>query len=195
MKKKLKFLCSTMLSLLMLFGLSTNIFALEGNNEINPNGIYRRDCVAYEPNSTSKVYTYKEIGTVSGDNRKGSSTLTINYKYSTSDSVSASISGYANASVEANYVLAKMKATAGVEVTTTRSWTKGTSSGSSYSIPAGKFETLTAYIPAVKTSGRLKYKVYMDGYPESYFYEYKTLNTSYAPQKSSVHFVVNSVSN
>lgn len=193
--KKLKFLFSTVLVLLMFFGLNINVFALENNSDINPRGIYRRSCVAYEPNSTSKVYTYKEIGTVSGDNRKGSSTLTINYKYSTSGSASASISGYANTSVEANYVLAKMKATVGVEVTTNRSWTKGTSSGATYSIPAGKFETLTAYIPAVKTAGQLKYKVYMDGYPGDYFYEYQTLKTSYAPQKSSVHFVVKSVSN
>lgn len=67
--------------------------------------------------------------------------------------------------------------------------------GASYSIPAKKFETLEVYIPGVKTSGRLKYKVYMDGYPNDYFYECKTLNTSTAPQKDSVHFKVKPVSN
>lgn len=194
MKRKSKILLGSILSFFMLFGLSTNAFALD-NNTINPRGIYIKKCVGYEPNSTSIVHEFKSIGTVSGDNRKGSSPITIKYEYTSSGSVSASISGYANASVEANYVLAKMKAQVGVEVTTTRSWTKGTSSGASYSIPAGKFETLGAYIPGVKTSGKLKYKVYMDGYPNDYFYEYKTLNTSTAPQKNSVHFTVKEVKN
>ena len=76
------------------------------------------------------------------------------------------------------------------EVTGSRSWTKGTSAGVSYSIAPGKFEVLNVYIPAVRTAGRLKYKVYMDGYPENVFYEYKTLTESYAPQKNSVHYKV-----
>ena len=46
---------------------------------------------------------------------------------------------------------------------------------SSHSIAPGKFEVLNVYIPAVRTAGRLKYKVYMDGYPENVFYEYQTL--------------------
>lgn len=60
----------------------------------------------------------------------------------------------------------------------------------SHSIAPGKFEVLNVYIPAVRTAGRLKYKVYMDGYPENVFYEYKTLTESYAPQKNSVHYKV-----
>ena len=83
-----------------------------------------------------------------------------------------------------------MQAEVGVEVTGSRSWTKGTSAGVSYSIAPGKFEVLNVYIPAVRTAGRLKYKVYMDGYPENVFYEYKTLTESYAPQKNSVHYKV-----
>ena len=62
--------------------------------------------------------------------------------------------------------------------------------GVSYSIAPGKFEVLNVYIPAVRTAGRLKYKVYMDGYPENVFYEYKTLTESYAPQKNSVRYKV-----
>lgn len=68
--------------------------------------------------------------------------------------------------------------------------TKGTSAGVSYGIKPGKFEVLNVYIPAVRTAGRLKYKVHMDGYPEDVFYEYKALNESYAPRKTSVHYEV-----
>ena len=82
----------------------------------------------------------------------------------------------------------KMELEVGVEVTGTRSWTKGTSAGVSYGIAPGNFETLAVYIPAVRTAGRLKYKVYMDGYPQNTFYDYLTVTESYAPCKNSVHY-------
>lgn len=102
----------------------------------------------------------------------------------------ASIAGHANGSTEANIVFGKMEVEVGVEVTGSRSWTKETSAGVSYGIAPGKFEVLSVYIPAVRTSGQLKYKVYVDGYPENVFYEYKTLSETYAPQKNSVHYKV-----
>ena len=116
--------------------------------------------------------------------------MQITYQYEQSGTTTASIAGYANGTTEANVVFAKMQAEVGVEVTGSRSWTKGASAGVSYSIAPGKFEVLNVYIPAVRTAGRLKYKVYMDGYPENVFYEYKTLTESYAPQKNSVHYKV-----
>ena len=140
------------------------------------------------------IYTHKLLGSVSGDNRKGSSTLQITYSYEQNGTTTASIAGYVNASKEANIVFEKMEMEVGIEVTGSRSWKKGTSAGVSYGIAPGKFEGLNVYIPAVRTAGRLKYKVYMDGYPEKISYEYKTLSESYAPQKNSIHYEVTSSS-
>ena len=93
--------------------------------------------------------------------------MQITYQYEQSGTTTASIAGYANGTTEANVVFAKMQAEVGVEVTGSRSWTKGTSAGVSYSIAPGKFEVLNVYIPAVRTAGRLKYKV-ASGYSATY---------------------------
>lgn len=173
--------------------LSSTAFA-SNDSQINPTGVYIRECIGFEPSNTSIDYTHKPLGFVSGDNRTGTNPMKITYVYDSSGSTSASISGYANTSIEANMVLGKMAAQAGVEVTSTRSWSSGTSSGVSYDIAPGKFEVLKAYIPAVKTSGQLKYKVYMDSNPSNVFYEYKTLYSSYAPTKNAIHYQVTSSS-
>ena len=173
---------------------SSSIWAASTPEEIETKGMYLRKCIAYEPNYTSIDYTHTYVGSVSGDNTQGSSPMHVTYVYESSGTTTASIAGYANGTNEANLVFNKMKLEVGIEVTGTRSWTKGTSAGVSYSIAPGKFEVLGVYIPAVRTAGRLKYEVYMDGYPESTFYEYKTLSESYAPQKNSVHYKVTSSS-
>ena len=59
--------------------------------------------------------------------------MQITYQYEQSGTTTASIAGYANGTTEANVVFAKMQAEVGVEVTGSRSWTKGTSAGVSYS--------------------------------------------------------------
>lgn len=114
----------------------------------------------------------------------------ITYVYEESGTTTASIAGYVNGSTEANVVFAKMQVEAGVEVAGSRSWRKGTSAGVSYGIAPGKFEILNVYIPAVRTAGQLKYRVYMDSNPGNVFYEYKTLKESFAPQKNSVHYKI-----
>ncbi len=193
MKKFKNFMC-LFLSLLIL--LSTNVtavFAEDDSEQKGARGMYIRECVGYEPDYTEIDYTHTYIDRVYGDNTQGSAVLYLTYEYTTSGTTTASISGYSNSSTEANVVLTKMKAEIGVEVTFSRSWTEGKSAGVSYGVSPGKFEAIDVYIPAVKTSGRLKYKVYMDTYPDDVFYEYKTLNESYAPFNSSVYFKVISV--
>lgn len=170
------------MSLATVMAMSTTAFAANDSEKIEPRGAYIRECVDYEPNYTNIDYTHKFLGSVSGDNTQGSSIMQVTYVYEDSGTTTASIAGYVNGSTEVNVVFGKMKVEAGVEVTGSRSWTKGTSAGVSYGIAPGKFEVLKVYIPAVRTAGRLKYKVYMDGYPENVFYEYKTLTESYAPQ-------------
>ena len=188
--RKIKTILGIVFSLAIVTTMNTTVFAANDSGIPERRGVYIRECVGYEPNYTNIDYTHKLLGSVSGDNTQGSSPMQITYQYEQSGTTTASIAGYANGTTEANVVFAKMQAEVGVEVTGSRSWTKGTSAGVSYSIAPGKFEVLNVYIPAVRTAGRLKYKVYMDGYPENVFYEYKTLTESYAPQKNSVHYKV-----
>lgn len=191
MIRKEKKILGILLSVITIMSMSTSVCAASAESEkIQPRGAYIRECVAYEPNYTQMKYEHKLLGSVSGDNTQGSSVLQVTYVYEQSGSVSASIGGYAKGSKEVNLVMAKMTAEVGIEVSATRSWTKGTAAGASYGIQPGKFEVLNVYIPAVKTAGRLKYKVYMDSNPSNVFYEYKTLSESYAPQKNSVHYKV-----
>lgn len=167
--------------------LSNKIFKLFKDNNISEKqGMYIRTAVDYEPSYTSVDWYYKQVGFIAGDNRDGSSPLTVSLEYSKSDSITASLGGYVEGSTEAGVILAKTEVTVGMNLSFSRSWTKGSKTGANYSIPAGAFENVAAYIPAMKTAGRLKYKVYMDSNPSNVFYEYKTLYASYAPMSDGV---------
>ena len=181
---------AVLLSLVTIMSMNITTLAADNSPNIEPKGVYIRELVGYEPNYTSIDYTHKLLGSVSGDNRQGAIVMQVTYVYEESGTIAASIAGYANASAEANAVFATMQVEVGVEVTGSRSWNRGTSAGVSYGISPGKFEILNVYIPAVRTAGRLKYKVYMDSNPGNIFYEYKTLTESFAPQKNSVHYKV-----
>jgi len=60
-----------------------------------------------------------------------------------------------------------------------------------FCVPAGKNGSITGYIPAIKTSGKMK-DVLIDANTAD-FYEistnYITVNTSYVPLKNDMHFV------
>lgn len=159
--RKIKTILGIVFSLAIVTTMNTTVFAANDSGIPERRGVYIRECVGYEPNYTNIDYTHKLLGSVSGDNTQGSSPMQITYQYEQSGTTTASIAGYANGTTEANVVFAKMQAEVGVEVTGSRSWTKGTSAGVSYSIAPGKFEVLNVYIPAVRTAGRLKYKVYI----------------------------------
>lgn len=181
---------SLVLLLTMIISVPATAQAASNSPQAEPRGMYLKRCVGYEPNYTSMDYTHTPVGSVSGDNRHGSAPLHLTFTYESSSSTSASIGIHGSGSGEVKAVLAKLKIDLGVDFTYTRSWTKGTSSGVSYDVPIGKFQIINVYIPAAKTEGRLKYEVYMDGYPDDKFYEYVTLNTSFAPTSSSIHFEV-----
>ena len=153
--RKIKTILGIVFSLAIVTTMNTTVFAANDSGIPERRGVYIRECVGYEPNYTNIDYTHKLLGSVSGDNTQGSSPMQITYQYEQSGTTTASIAGYANGTTEANVVFAKMQAEVGVEVTGSRSWTKGTSAGVSYSIAPGKFEVLNVYIPAVRTAGRL----------------------------------------
>lgn len=190
MRKIVKATLALVLLLAMVFSIPTTAQAASNSPQAEPRGMYLKRCVGYEPNYTSMDYTHTPVGSVSGDNRQGSAPLHLTFTYESSSSTSASIGIHGSGSGEVKAVLAKLKIDLGVDFTYTRSWTKGTSSGVSYDVPIGKFQIINVYIPSAKTEGRLKYEVYMDGYPDDKFYEYVTLNTSYAPTSSTIHFEV-----
>lgn len=185
-----KKLFMSMLAVLVAVGtVSTTAWAANDIKEMEPRGVYIRELVEYIPIYTSIDDTYQEIGFISADNRGGSSPLQITYVYTSSGTTTASFAGHGNGTAEAGVIFAKMKVEIGVELGYSRSWTQGTSSGASYVVQPGAFQKLCAYIPAAKTEGRLKYKVYMDGYPENVFYEYESLGgAAFAPLKYGIHF-------
>ena len=145
--RKIKTILGIVFSLAIVTTMNTTVFAANDSGIPERRGVYIRECVGYEPNYTNIDYTHKLLGSVSGDNTQGSSPMQITYQYEQSGTTTASIAGYANGTTEANVVFAKMQAEVGVEVTGSRSWTKGTSAGVSYSIAPGKFEVLNVYIP------------------------------------------------
>lgn len=118
--------------------------------------------------------------------------MTLGYEHTTSGTVTASIAGHTNLSAEANLVYASMEAETGVSVSVSVSWTEGTTYAASYNVPPGNYENLVAYLPAVRTAGRLIYEVYMDGYPDNVFYQYDDLDPSYAPQSNGIYFRIES---
>ena len=132
--RKIKTILGIVFSLAIVTTMNTTVFAANDSGIPERRGVYIRECVGYEPNYTNIDYTHKLLGSVSGDNTQGSSPMQITYQYEQSGTTTASIAGYANGTTEANVVFAKMQAEVGVEVTGSRSWTKGTSAGVSYSI-------------------------------------------------------------
>lgn len=161
---------------------------IKGGDTVSPQGIYIREAYEYVPNYMTMDNTYKSVCYVNGDNRGGSSDLTINLEYSTSGTVTASLGGHASVSAEAGVIFAKAKTQLTVDVCYSRSWTQGTKIGASYTVKSGKYEKIEAFIPAVKTAGKIKYRVYMDSNPGNVFYEYgKDLNAMYAPVSNGIY--------
>ncbi len=193
MNNKFQKSISIFLTLVIFSMICVTVSATE-TEQIQPNGIFIRKCIGYEPNHMSIDYDHTYVGFASGDNSQGTQPLTIEYTFSNSGSTTASIAGHANFSTEASVVIATVGRELGVELSVSRTWVQGTSSGCSYVVAPGTFQRVNAYIPAAVTTGRLKYEVYMDSNPENIFYEYKNLNSSSAPIKDSVHFKVVSVS-
>ncbi len=145
----------------------------------------------YQPNSTSKYNAYKSMGTASLDNSKSSGTATLKYTVQSSDTAKISVVISNSVSGEIDAVFAKIKASTSVSVSKSVSYTAGTSYSASLTIPAKKHGSITGYIPAIKTSGKIKIEHYDANSTDKYVISttYKTVNTSYVPLTSDRHFV------
>lgn len=58
-------------------------------------------------------------------------------------------------------------------------------------VPAGKHGSITGYIPAIKTSGKIEDVLYDANSSDSHVIstKYITVNNSYVPLKNDMHFV------
>lgn len=166
---------------------------LASENVPTPRGAYIRTLVGYDSSYLTYQWEYKKVGTASGDNTSGSGPMTINFTYSSTGSISASYGSSTLLQYEKNLIIDKVSLAASFDVSNTRSWTAGRSYSGSLEIAPGKKQLITGYIPRISTRGSLKYKVYMDGYPNNYWYEYTSLSSTYLPAKDHVHFVTSNI--
>lgn len=196
MKKRI--LCMLM-TLIMLFGLSSTAFAADetvedyrqqayGESSVTPKGMYIRRLVGYDSTTNIVDMEYTLLGTSSATNNT-SEIMTVYFYYQTTDSVQSTITGTVSATEQVNLVLSTVSAEIGLSLATSVSWTRGTNSGSSSTVSPGKTVFLRGYIPGVTICGSIVTFVYMDPYEEDGWYEYKALNDIYIPIAGHVHVV------
>lgn len=188
-KKTISLLCV----ILIMISLSVPAFALDesvpidsvlvadDNAQVSPRGVYIREFVGYDPSVNQRNLKYTHVGTVEGKNTSGS-VATVYFYYQTSGTTSASLGANVTTQAEINAIVSKVGVSLGITVTTSRSWTAGTNSGGSLVLNPGASGKISGYIPGVTFSGSLQYKVYMDGYEDNWWYEYKTVSNAYVPQ-------------
>lgn len=190
MKKRKVSLALCIIPAISILLTSTGAALNEKNSDNMRRGIYIREVIDYDPDYVDTIWEYEYLGSVSGDNTTSAGELEIEYIYTTSGTVTGSFGAYAKASAEAGVILAKASGEAGLEVSASRSWTEGRSSGAYLTIPPYSFQILEAYIPGVNTGGRLVYKVWMDGYEDDWFEQTESISDVYAPAEAHIHFKV-----
>ncbi|WP_028043394.1 hypothetical protein [Candidatus Stoquefichus massiliensis] len=185
-----------LLSMILIFVFASPVSASntvydQENREVQPRAPMYIHRYTYEPSSTSRYNQYRNVGTVSLDNTGSSVQSYLGFKVQSSGTVNISvgISGSVQAQVDA--LFAKVKASTSASLTTSRSYTKGTSYATSFYVPARKNGSITGYIPAMKTSGRMKDQLIDANTADFYVIStsYITVNTSYVPLKDDMHFV------
>lgn len=180
---------------LLCFGpLSIRVCAADtGTSEaVSPN-TYIRECVDYEPDYITTDSSYAIVGSASIDNTKGTSAISVSYVYEYNGASDAYLSGFDTASSEADTVFAKLENEADTEVTASIDLSKGIAPAADYTVAAGSYEGVNTTITAIKTAGKLKYRVYKESSPDDIIYQYKTLEESYIPLKDYIHLQTFSV--
>ena len=174
--------------LLVLSTVAIPTYAVDNGPQRAPMYIHR---YTYIPNVTSCLNTYKNIGTVSLDNTKSSTKSYLGYTVQSSSTVKMTVGISGSVKAQAGALFAKVESSISASVTASRSYTKGKSYSTNFYVPAGKNGSITGYIPAIKTFGKMK-DVLIDANTAD-FYEistnYITVNTSYVPLKNDMHFV------
>lgn len=186
-------ICTILLSIFMLSFFISPVYAEDTTSDSKsivprtPMYIHR---YTYEPSSTTRYNEYKNIGTVTLDNTGNSVSSYLGFTVQSSGTVNISIGITGSVQAQVDALFAKVKSSTSVEVTTSRSYTKGTQYSTSFYVPAKKNGSITGYIPAMKTSGKMKDQLIDANTADFYVIstKYITVNTSSVPLKSDIHF-------
>lgn len=154
--------------------------------------MYGKETVGYESDYQVLDLYYQEIGKISGANNTNE-VMEISFTSYKSGSVSTNIGLAVTGSYEQDLVLASVEIEVGIELSKTRTWTKGETYGAKINVAPGSNYVLTGYVPAVKTCGRIKYRVYDLNYPDGWCtYTYKQLGREvYIPAENYIHVEAN----
>ena len=184
----MKKIITLVLSLLLFSALIVPAYAIDTGPQRAPMYAHR---YKYIPNVTSRVNTYKNIGTVSLDNTQSSTKSYLGYTVKSSGTVKMTIGISGSVQAQADALFAKIKSSVSAEVTTSRSYTKGKSYSTNFYKKKKKHGSITGYIPAIKTSGKMEDVLYDANSSDSYVIstKYITVNNSYVPLKNDMHFV------
>ncbi len=195
---KKKFL-SLLLALAMCLSLSVPAWASQSfiveppNDSINslPGGSSRlvmREFVRYDPSQNIRTNKCYYIGATTGENLSPYP-MTVYYEYSQSDSAETTLTGTLSVTTQVSAVISKVSYETGLSLSATRSWTKGTNSGASVTLPAYSSVRIEAYVPAITTSGSLVYYAYPDSSYSSGWYEYVSISNQHIPITNETHLV------
>ena len=187
---KKKFL-SLLLALAMCLSLSVPAWASHSfdvdpaHTSVNglPGGVSRlvmREFVRYDPSQNLRANKWHYIGSVIGQNQT-SFPMTFYYEYSQTDSATTTLTGTISVATQVDAVISKVQLETGLSLAASRSWTKGTNSGASLTLPANCSARIEAYVPAITTSGSLVYYAYPDSSYSSGWYEYVPISNQYIP--------------
>jgi hypothetical protein len=163
--------------------------ATQEDSIMKPMAMFIREFQRYDSSYFNTNYTYRLMGQATIDNRNNVTTVTLYYENTTSDTVEAFISSTNNMSAEAQSLFAKVSATVGFTVGSSRTWNAGTKTGTSLPVLKGNFGKIRGYCPGVTTSGGFVYKVYNLDYPSNYWFETTTVSNAFAPATSYIHYV------
>lgn len=102
---------------------------------------------------------------------------------------SIGLSGSVEAEIDA--LVSTVKTRISLDVKQSVTMTKGTTYSTGFYVPAGKSGSITAYIPAVKTEGRMRVDKYDYTSSDNYLVStaYKIMLTSYVPILGDLHFL------
>ena len=190
----MKKIVSAVMALLMTIALFVPTYAdVQPEMRSQSPRLVMRETVGYEPSHITYKWEGTRVGAVSGDNRVGNSPMQLNFTYQTTSTVTATFGAEVEWESQQNYIIGAISQRASFDVTSSRSWVRGQSYGVVVAVDPGKRQMITGYIPWVNTDGSLTVKVYQDGYPNSYHYEYTPVSNCMLPAENHVHFVKSNI--
>lgn len=167
--------------------LMTNVNALD--DTVQPRIMYVNE-YTYEPSSSSKYNTYKSIGTVTLDNTGSSSQSYLGFEVQSTVTAEATVGISNSVETQTDAVVLAINTKTSFNVAASMTYSRGRTFSTNFYVPAGKNGSITGYIPAVKTEGRMKVDVY--DYTSTDIHHvstrYITMTTSYVPITTDVHF-------